>query len=102
MFNKLARIDAGRAQLAPAPVLTHHNDNHPCPRPALPPFAGPQRLASHWRPATTDGRLECNWQVEPADETQAPGPSFILRTTASAALRALGNATTTQTDGRAP
>ena len=65
MLDKLARIDAGRAQLAPAPALAHHNDNHPNrPREALP---GPQRLACHWHPAAADGRLQCCWQVEPAD-----------------------------------
>ena len=106
MFSKLARIDAGR-QFLPAPAPAHHNDNRPeGRRVAGPRLARPQRLACHWRPDATSGRLECFWQLEPADEVsaEASGPSFV--TTGfmiTAALSAVaGNAVTRRwTDGRA-
>ena len=103
MFNKLARIDAGR-QILPALAPSHHNDNRPENRRVASPR--PQRLACHWRPDATSGRLECFWQLEPADEVaaEAPGPSFV--TTGfmiTAALSAVaGDAVTRRsTDGRA-
>ena len=46
------------------------NDNHPSRRLAAAAIpAGRQRLTSHWR--ESGGRLECHWQIEPADETSA-------------------------------
>jgi hypothetical protein len=106
MFNKLARIDAGR-QILPTPARLHHNDNRPdAHRAAAPRSARPQRLACHWRREATNGRLECFWQLEPADEVsaEAPGPSlvttdFMITTAFSAGA---GNAVTRRwTDGRA-
>jgi hypothetical protein len=106
MFNRLARMDAGRPVL-PALAPAHHNDNRPeNHRVAGLRPARPQRLACHWRPDATSGRLECFWQLEPADEVsaEAPGPSLVttgfMITTALPAVA--GSAVTRrQTDGRA-
>jgi hypothetical protein len=76
MFKNLARIDAFRSHVVPdsmAPVYC--NDNRPGRRPAAASKpAGQQRLTCHWR--TAGGRLECYWQTEPADDAEAPGPSW--------------------------
>jgi hypothetical protein len=106
MFSKLARIDAGR-RISPAAAHLHHNDNRPDGRGAARlRSARPRRLACHWRPDATSGRLECFWQLEPAEEVsaEAPGPSFVTTGfTITTALPALaGDAVTRRwTDGRA-
>jgi hypothetical protein len=102
MFIKLAKIDAGRAHVAPAPAFAHQNDNRPDRCREIMHLVRLQRLACHWRPAATDGRLECYWQIEAADETETPGRSFVIGTAASAVQRAAANAVTRgPADGRA-
>jgi hypothetical protein len=76
MIKNLARIDAFHLRAVPETAPAYCNDNRPRRRlaAAAKPAAG-RRLASHWR--TACGRLECYWQIEPADEilAEAPGPS---------------------------
>jgi hypothetical protein len=74
MFNKIAKLDAGRRRAVPAPV--HHNDNRPDRRLAA-VSPRPVRPTCRWR-AGADGRLECHWQIEPSDQTSAevPRPRF--------------------------
>jgi hypothetical protein len=78
MIKNLARIDAFRPHVVPETAPAYRNDNRPGRRlAAAAKSAGRQRLTSHWR--TVSGRLECHWQIEPADETsaEAPGPSWM-------------------------
>jgi hypothetical protein len=102
MFSKLARIDAGRHFL-PALAPARHNDNRLDGRRAA---ARRPRLPCYWRPGATNGRLECFWQIAPADEVsaEAPGPSFVTPGfMITAALPAVASSAVTRrrTDGRA-
>ena len=76
MIKSLARIDAFRLRALPETASAYCNDNRPGRRlvPAA-KSAGRQQLTSHW--GTVAGRLECHWQIEPADQAPAevPGPS---------------------------
>ena len=85
MFNKIAKLDAGRRRAVQAPV--HHNDNRPDRRLAA-VSPRPLRPTCRWR-AAADGRLECHWQVEPGHEVaaDAPGPSIAIRQMPAACAR---------------
>jgi hypothetical protein len=75
MIKNLAGIDAFRLRLVPDAVPVCCNDNRPGRRLAAAATpVGRQRLTSHWGRAC--GRLECYWQIEPADaaSAEAPGP----------------------------
>jgi hypothetical protein len=78
MFNRLAKINAGRRLLVPRLAPAHNNDNRRDRRLAA-VSARPPQLTCHWAVASVDGRLECHWQVEAADEpaAEAAGPSFM-------------------------
>ena len=101
MFNKLAIVDAGRVHAVPALSSVPHNDNRPDGR-ASGNLGRSQRLVCHWRAGATGGHLECYWQIEPADETEAAARSFMIGTVARAVRRAVPDAATQGlTDGRA-
>jgi hypothetical protein len=76
MTRNLARIDAFRLHVLPDTAPAYCNDNRPRRRlaAAAKPAAERQRLTSHWREC--GGRLECHWQIEPADETSAEAPGL--------------------------
>jgi hypothetical protein len=82
MFKTLAQLGAGRRYMVPEAAPTYCIYNHPDRRlAAASRRARPQGLTCHWRAAAAGGRVECNWQIEPADETsaEAPGPSCATR-----------------------
>ena len=75
MFKELAKLGAGRRHVVPEAVATQSNDNRSDRvLAAASKRARPQGLTCHWRAAAAGGRLECHWQVEPADEAPAEAP----------------------------
>jgi hypothetical protein len=75
MFKSLAELGAGRRHMLPEAAPFHCSDNRPDRRPAaVLQRARPQGLTCHWQAAASGGRLECHWQIEPADETPAEAP----------------------------
>jgi len=83
MFAKLARFNGFGRRHAPLPVAktAYVSDNHPVRRvTAASPRARRQILVCGWRQVPATGRLECFWQIEPADAAAAEEPG-ISRTT---------------------
>jgi hypothetical protein len=75
MFKSLAELGAGRRHVVPEAAPSRCNDNRPDRRPAAAlQRARPRGLTCHWQAAASGGRLECHWQIEPADETPAEAP----------------------------
>jgi hypothetical protein len=75
MFKGLAELGAGRRHMVPEAAPLHCNDNRSDRRPAAAlRQARLQGLTCHWRAAAAGGRLECHWQIEPADEASAEAP----------------------------
>lgn len=82
MFKGLAELGAGRRHRVPQAAPSHCNDNRPDRRlAALSKRARPHGLTCHWHVGAAGGRLECHWQIEPADETstEAPGQRCTTR-----------------------
>jgi hypothetical protein len=68
--------------MVPEATPAHFNDNRPDRRLAAAlKRARPQGRTCHWRAAAAGGRLECHWQIAPADETatETPGQSCTTR-----------------------
>jgi hypothetical protein len=77
MFAKLARFHGIGRRHAMLPQATHCNDNHPIRRLAAVSRRAPRRgLVCGWRPAPATRRLECFWQVVPADAAAAEDPGI--------------------------
>jgi hypothetical protein len=70
MFAKFAKVRTfGTRRDAPGCGRpAYSNDNHPSARHSqAPPGSQRRMLVCRWRLAAESGRLECQWEVEPAD-----------------------------------
>jgi hypothetical protein len=75
MFKGLAKIGAGRRHMVPQAAPAHYNRNRPERHLAAALRHARPQLTCHWGAAAAGGRLECHWQIEPADEAafETPG-----------------------------
>jgi hypothetical protein len=79
MFAKLARFQGlGRQHAVPSAAMAAPcNDNRPVCRSVTASQLAPRRvLICGWRQVPATGRLECFWQVLPADSAAAEAPGM--------------------------
>ena len=85
MFKVLAELGVGRRHMVPQAAPARCNDNRPERRLAAALKHARPQLTCHWGAAAAGGRLECHWEIEPADETTAETPGPRCTTPAGAA-----------------